>query len=89
MREAGDDGRLHVVSLPDKGGFLGRMEIGKYYMKKNQVLAAIGRYTVVVENYSMTSYQEEGFFRLFEAFTLMGLKPVSYTHLTLPTKRIV
>ena len=53
------------------------LEIGKYYMKKNQVLAAIGRYTVVVENYSMTSYQEEGFFRLFEAFTLMGLKQES------------
>ncbi len=57
------------------------MEIGKYYMKKNQVLAAIGRYTVVVEKYSMTSYQEEGFFRLFEAFTLMGLKQESMLYL--------
>jgi outer membrane protein assembly factor BamD (BamD/ComL family) len=35
----------------------------------------------VVENYSMTSYQEEGFFRLFEAFTLMGLKQESMLYL--------
>ena len=57
------------------------LEIGKYYMEKNQVLAAIGRYKVVVENYSMTSYQEEGFFRLFEAFTLMGIKEKSMLYL--------
>ena len=27
--------------------------------------------------------------RLLELFSLPGIKPVSYTHLTLPTKRIV
>ena len=54
--------------------------IGNFYLEKDQVLAALGRYKVVVDNYAMTPYVEEAIFRVFECYTLLGLteKSVKY-----------
>ena len=49
------------------------LEIGKFYLEKKQVLAAISRFLEVVDKYKMTPYHEEGLFRVFEAYTLIGL----------------
>ena len=49
------------------------LAIGKFYMEKKQVLAAIARFLEVVSNYKMTPYHEEGLFRIFESYTLIGL----------------
>lgn len=57
------------------------LEIGKYYMEKDQVLAAIGRFKTVIERYSMTAYDEEALFRIFEAYSLIGLENKSKIYL--------
>ena len=49
------------------------LAIGKFYLEKKQVLAAIARFLEVVDNYKMSLYHEEGLFRTFEAYSLIGL----------------
>jgi len=49
------------------------MSIGRYYLKENQQLAAIGRFKNVVKNYETTSQTEEALHRLVEAYTSLGI----------------
>jgi outer membrane protein assembly factor BamD len=49
------------------------MSIGRYYLKQNQQLAAIGRFKNVVKNYETTSQTEEALHRLVEAYTSLGI----------------
>ena len=49
------------------------MAIGRYYLKENQHLAAIGRFKNVVKNYETTSQTEEALHRLVEAYVSLGI----------------
>ncbi|MDC0880130.1 outer membrane protein assembly factor BamD [Hellea sp.] len=49
------------------------MTIGRYYLKENQHLAAIGRFKNVVKNYETTSQAEEALHRLVEAYVSLGI----------------
>jgi len=49
------------------------MTIGRYYLKDNQQLAAIGRFKNVVRDYETTSQTEEALHRLVEAYTSLGI----------------
>ena len=49
------------------------MSIGRYYLKENQQLAAIGRFKTVVKEYETTSQTEEALHRLVEAYTSLGI----------------
>jgi len=49
------------------------MSIGRYYLKENQQLAAIGRFKNVVRDYETTSQTEEALHRLVEAYTSLGI----------------
>ena len=49
------------------------MSVGRYYLKDNQQLAAIGRFKNVVKNYETTSQTEEALHRLVEAYTSLGI----------------
>ena len=49
------------------------MAIGRYYLKQNQQLAAIGRFKNVVRNYETTSQTEEALHRLVEAYVSLGI----------------
>ena len=49
------------------------MEIGRYYLKRNQVVAAINRFRYVVENYQTTSHVPEALHRLTEAYLSLGV----------------
>ena len=49
------------------------MSIGRYYLKDNQHLAAIGRFKNVVRDYETTSQTEEALHRLVEAYTSLGI----------------
>ncbi len=49
------------------------MEIGRWYMRRNQNLAAINRFRSVVEKYDRTSHVPEALHRLVEAYLAMGL----------------
>ncbi len=50
------------------------MEIGRWYLRKNQHLAAVNRFRTVVEDYDTTSHVPEALHRLVEVYLSMGLK---------------
>lgn len=49
------------------------MEIGRYYLKRDEYIAAINRFTFVVEHYQTTSHTAEALHRLVEAYLRLGL----------------
>lgn len=49
------------------------MEIGMFYLKKNNIIAAIDRYQEVVKKYPQTIYIEEALYRLVEANLIINL----------------
>lgn len=49
------------------------MSIGRFYLRENQQLAAIGRFKNVVRNYDTTSQTEEALHRLVESYVSLGI----------------
>ena len=49
------------------------MEVGRYYLKRQQFPAAINRFRIVVEEYQTASYTAVALHRLVEAYLSMGL----------------
>jgi outer membrane protein assembly factor BamD len=49
------------------------MAIGRYYLRANEPLAAIGRFRTVVDRYQTTSHTAEALYRLVEAYLTLGL----------------
>lgn len=52
------------------------MNIGRYYQRANQPLAAMGRYKAVIDNeaFQRTSHTPEALYRLVEVYLTLGLK---------------
>ncbi len=50
------------------------MEVGRYYLKRGHVNAAINRFRSVVANFQTTSHAPEALHRLVEAYMTLGLK---------------
>ncbi len=55
------------------------MEIGRYYLERNENLAAINRFRIVVEDYQRTNHIEEALFRLTESYYALGLTQEAQT----------
>ncbi|MCH2547428.1 MAG: outer membrane protein assembly factor BamD [Alphaproteobacteria bacterium] len=49
------------------------MEVGRYYLKRGDLLAAINRFKLVVENYQTTTHAPEALHRLTEAYLSLGV----------------
>lgn len=49
------------------------MSIGRFYLRRNNLLAAINRFKAVVDDYQTTSHVPEALHRLTEAYTALGL----------------
>ncbi len=49
------------------------MEIGRYYLQRQEYVAAIGRFRSVAEGYQTTSHIPEALHRLVETYTILGL----------------
>jgi outer membrane protein assembly factor BamD len=49
------------------------MSVGRYYLRKNNFLAAINRFRVVVTDYQTTEQVEEALMRLTEAYMALGI----------------
>lgn len=49
------------------------MQVGRYYLKRSDNLAAINRFRYVVENYQTTSHVPEALHRLVEAYLKLGI----------------
>jgi outer membrane protein assembly factor BamD len=49
------------------------MEIGRFYIRKGEILAAINRFNLVIENYQTTSHIKEALARLVECYLSLGI----------------
>ena len=49
------------------------MEIGRYYLKRSEHLAAINRFKTVIAKYDTTSHAPEALYRLVESYLSVGL----------------
>jgi outer membrane protein assembly factor BamD len=66
------DARLKIDMTQDQ--LAGKeMEIGRYYLRENQQLGAIGRFRRVIDVYQTTTHVPEALHRLVEAYLSMGL----------------
>jgi len=50
------------------------MQIGRYYLKRNQMNAAINRFQTVVKDYQTTTHVTEALHRLVESYLILGLR---------------
>lgn len=55
------------------------MEIGRYYLKRHDYVAAINRFRVVVEKYQTTTHTPEALQRLTEAYLSLGVTAEAQT----------
>lgn len=68
-----EDARLKIDMARDH--LAGKeMEIGRYYQKNGQHLAAIGRFKNVVDNFDTTSHTPEALHRMTESFLMLGIR---------------
>ena len=68
----GRDARLKLQLTQDH--LAGKeLEVGRFYQKQNQQLAAIGRFKNVVREYETTSQIEEALHRLVESYVTLGI----------------
>ena len=51
----------------------GEMDVGRYYMKNSNYIAAINRFRTVVTDYQTTAHVEEALERLTECYVAMGI----------------
>jgi outer membrane protein assembly factor BamD len=54
------------------------MEVGRYYLNRGHINAAINRFRTVVTNYQTTTHVAEALHRLVEAYVTLGLKDEAY-----------
>lgn len=50
------------------------MDVGRYYLKRGDTLAAINRFRYVVENFQTTSHVPEALHRLVECYLTLGVR---------------
>lgn len=55
------------------------MEVGRYYLRRDQFPAAINRFRVVVEDFQTTSHTPEALHRLVESYLSLGLTDEAQT----------
>ena len=55
------------------------MEVGRYYLDKNNYVAAINRFKTVVSEYQTTAHVEEALYRLTDAYLSLGIATEAQT----------
>jgi outer membrane protein assembly factor BamD len=50
------------------------IEIGRYYLKRNEIPAALNRFKIVIDQYQITSHVPEALHRMVESYMILGLK---------------
>ena len=66
------DARLKLDTANDQ--LAGKeMAVGRFYLRQNQPLAAIGRFRTVIDRYQTTTHTPEALYRLVEAYLAVGL----------------
>lgn len=66
------DGKFKLVLVLDH--LAGKeIAIGRYYLGQGEIISAINRFKIVVENYQTTSQIEEALYRLVECYHILGV----------------
>ena len=66
------DARLKLDTANDQ--LAGKeMAVGRWYLRQNQPLAAVGRFRTVLDRYQTTTHTPEALYRLVEAYLSLGL----------------
>ena len=66
------DAKLKIDMINDQ--LAGKeMTVGRWYLRRGDVLASIGRFKTVVDRYQTTSHTPEALYRLVEAYLTLGL----------------
>jgi outer membrane protein assembly factor BamD len=66
------DARLKIDMVNDQ--LAGKeMNIGRWYLRQGDTLAAVGRFHTVIDRYQTTSHTPEALYRLVEAYLTLGL----------------
>ena len=66
------DARLKLDTVNDQ--LAGKeMAVGRWYLRNNQPVAAIGRFRAVVDRFQTTTHTPEALYRLVEAYLTLGL----------------
>ncbi len=55
------------------------MEVGRYYLKRGNYLAAINRFKTVIRDYQTTAHTPEALYRLVEAYLALGIRSEAQT----------
>ena len=55
------------------------MEVGRYYLKRGNYLAAINRFKRVIQDYQTTAHVPEALYRLVEAYLALGIRSEAQT----------
>ena len=55
------------------------MEVGRYYMRRREYLAAINRFKNVIEEFQTTTHVPEALHRLTEAYLALGVSDEAQT----------
>lgn len=70
--EYAQDARLKIDMVHDQ--LAGKeMNVGRWYLRQGDTLAAIGRFKTVIDRYQTTSHTPEALYRLVEAYMTLGL----------------
>jgi outer membrane protein assembly factor BamD len=70
--EYATDAKLKIDMVNDQ--LAGKeMAIGRWYLRQNMPLAAIGRFKTVIDRYQTTSHSAEALYRLVETYLTLGL----------------
>jgi len=70
--EYAQDARLKIDMINDQ--LAGKeMSVGRFYLRRGDTLAAIGRFKTVIDRYQTTSDAPEALYRLVEAYLTLGL----------------
>lgn len=67
-----EDARKKILNVKDQLGGK-EMDVGRFYLRKHQYLAAINRFKTVVSQYQTTRHVEEALARLVECYYAMGV----------------
>ncbi|MEM9878710.1 MAG: outer membrane protein assembly factor BamD [Pseudomonadota bacterium] len=71
--EYAEDARLKIDMTRDH--LAGKeMEVGRFYQRRGQHLAALGRFKSVVDTYDTTSHAPEALHRMTESFLALGIR---------------
>lgn len=71
------DGRQKIILV--KSNIAAKhMEIGRFYLNNKKYIAALNRFKIVVEEFSITKFTPEALHRMVEAYFEMGMYEESY-----------